>query len=140
MITTITQLGANRWMLIALLALLLFIFFSLRAQSRNRSSQISLDDLLLGDDGKMSKGAAVMFGSFFLTSWIMVHLTITEHITEGYFTAYLAAWVAPSVVRLITNRPQPATSATSETMTSTKTIIPSAPVVVPPVMPTVNPP
>jgi len=31
----------------------------------------------------------------------MVYLTINEKLSEGYFTAYIAAWVAPAVVKLI---------------------------------------
>jgi hypothetical protein len=88
--------------MIAVLAIaFLIILWTLHRRSISTKSSISLDDLLLGDDGKISKAATVMWGSFALTTWTMVYLTINEKLTEGYFTAYIAAWVAPAVVKLI---------------------------------------
>jgi hypothetical protein len=89
-------------------AIVLLVCWGLYRRNRSPVSRFAIDDLMLGDDGKASKSAAVMFGSFFLTSWAIVYLTITGRITEGYFCAYLAAWVAPTVTRLIKG-PAPAT-------------------------------
>jgi len=88
-------------MLAALGALLLVILISLLRRNRCRNSPIKLEDLLIGDDGRLSKAAAVMMGAFAMTTWLIVYLTVTGKITEGYFTAYLGAWVAPTVARVI---------------------------------------
>ena len=82
-------------------AVVSFVAWMLHRRSVSATSKIHLDDLLLGDDGKMSKSAAVMFGGFALTSWTIVYLTITGKLDAVYFGAYLAAWVAPTVTRLI---------------------------------------
>jgi len=79
----------------------------LHRRSLNHNSKIVLDDLLLGDDGKMSKSAAVMFGSFVLTSWVIVFLTMTDKLDSVYFAAYIAAWVIPAVTRLIKGNAAP---------------------------------
>lgn len=92
--------------LLALGALL--ILWSLLRRSRDEDSKIYLDDLLLGEDGRISKAAAVMFGAFTLTTWMMVYMTVGGKMTEGYFTAYLGAWVAPTVARIIFGKREPA--------------------------------
>lgn len=90
---------------LALVVVVLLIARALLRSNRSDASQINLEDLLIGDDGKTSKAAAVMFGAFGLSTWILVNLTVTGRLTEGYFTAYLGAWVAPTVARLIFSKP-----------------------------------
>lgn len=96
--------GRHGMILVLALAVLL-IMWALERRNKNAHSNISLDDLLIGDDGKMSKAAAVMFGSFALTTWVVVYLTINDKLTDLIFGAYLAAWVAPSVTKLIKGNP-----------------------------------
>lgn len=79
----------------------LLIARSLTRRDRDSCSDIKLEDLLLGEDGKISKAACVMFGAFVLSTWVIAYLTATAKLTEGYFTAYLGAWVAPTVAKLI---------------------------------------
>lgn len=90
-------------LLMAAILMVAILFFAkvLIRKSNSEHSQLNLEDLLLGDDGKMSKAAAVMLGAFALTSWVIVYLALQSKLTEGYFAAYLAAWVAPTVTRLI---------------------------------------
>lgn len=84
------------------------VMVSLARRSRASGNGYELGDLLLGDDGRASKAAHVMFGSFFLTSWIMVQLTLSGRLTDGELAAYLLAWVTPAVTRLIVQaRPPP---------------------------------
>ena len=91
--------------IIAALALLLLgalIFLTLTRRDRSSSSKIDLDYLLVDPDTKqISKGAAVMMGAFVFTTWMMVYLTLTSKMTEGYFGVYVGAWVAPTVTKLI---------------------------------------
>src|SRR5262245_36512088 len=90
-------------MLALLGVLLVLVVVTLRRRDRASDSPIKLEDLLLGEDGRISKAAAVMMGAFALTSWAIAYLAVNDKLTEGYFGAYLAAWVAPTVTRLIVN-------------------------------------
>lgn len=92
-------------MLLALIVVALLITWGLYRRHKLIDSKLDLDDLLLGEDGKLSKAAAVMMGAFGVTSWLVVYLALQGKMTEGYLAGYLAAWVAPTVTRLITNRP-----------------------------------
>lgn len=95
-----TRMGMAFILVFVLIALL----YSLVRRDRSASSNIDLEDLLIGEDGRFSKAAAVMLGSFLLTSWVIVYLTLQGKLTEGYFTAYIGAWVVPTVVKLISSK------------------------------------
>lgn len=89
----------------ALAIILLAILISLFRRDRNSHSKIDLEDLLLDKDGKLSKPAFVLLGAFLMTTWVIIYLTWTGKLTEAYFGAYLAAWVAPTITQLF--KPQP---------------------------------
>lgn len=74
-----------------------WVMLSLFKRSRAEDSKIHLDDLLLGDDGKISRSAVVMMGSFVFTTWMMTYLLATGKMTEGYLGLFLASWVAPAL-------------------------------------------
>lgn len=89
----------SRHLMVAVLAItLLCILWTLHRRSVSSSSGFSFDDLLL-EDGKASPVKALLLGSFALTSWVIVFLTWTDKLTEGYFGAYLGAWVLPTVAK-----------------------------------------
>lgn len=88
-------------MVLVLAVLAIVIVRSLIARDRNAHSKLNLEDMLLDEHGKLSSIRVVMLGSFGLTSWIMVYLTLTKGLTEGYFTAYMGVWVIPIVARVI---------------------------------------
>jgi len=112
-------------MALVLILFVLIAFRQLRKQHQLARSRINFDDLLLGEDGKLSKAAAVMMGSFAMTTWLMVYLAMNEKMTEGYFTAYLGAWVLPTVAKLVMNRPLPNVATVEETtISTTKTATP----------------
>ena len=110
---------------LVLLALVLWRGISKRAD--NVHSKVNWDDLLLGDDGRMSKAAFVMLGAFAVTTWMMVLLTVRDKMTEGYLAIYVGAWITPTVTSLITRRPSDPPVAVEETRTTqtTKTITPT---------------
>lgn len=89
----------------ALLALLFVVTRSLLARNRDKTSAINLDELLLGDDGKPSKAAAVMYVALGVSSWAVVYLTLQDKLTDLIFTAYLGGWVAPTVSRIFKGQP-----------------------------------
>lgn len=119
------------WMSAALLAMLTLIVWSIRKRDQSAASPLNLDDLLLGEDGKLSKAAAVLMGSFSLTSWVVVYLTLQGKLDTTLFAAYMAAWVVPSVTRLIVNRPQqpPASTNIAQATTAGAIAVAEAPVV-----------
>jgi hypothetical protein len=96
--------------ILAMVGLLICMALVLRAllrRDRDEASKISFDDLLLDPDGRMSKSAIVMFGSFAMTTWVIIYLTLAGKMTEGYMGLYLTAWVAPAVTKLIKGVPPP---------------------------------
>jgi len=86
---------------IVLLLVTVFITVSLLRRSRDAKSLISLDDLLIGDDGRLSKTACVMWGSFVVTSYVVVYQTFKGTLTDMTFGAYITAWVVPAVAKII---------------------------------------
>lgn len=97
----------------------LAILWSLERRSKSSLSKFHFDDLLLDENGKTSKAAAVMFGSFVVTTWVIVFLAVNEKLTEGYFGAYIAAWVAPVVANIIKGPQVQPSSTTVATVTQT---------------------
>lgn len=93
--------------MLAVLAILagLLAFGFWTAQRSNNDFDI-LD--LVMEDGKLSRVSCVLMGSFAVTTWMMVNLTLTGRMTETYFSAYGAMWVAPLIVRLIKGKDAPA--------------------------------
>lgn len=80
---------------------ILLILWSIERRNKNPHSKINLDDLLVGDDGKASKAAFVMFGSFVVTSWVIIFQMLNKTLTDLTYAAYLTTWVAPTVAKLI---------------------------------------
>jgi hypothetical protein len=103
-------------------------------RSRAADSLINIEDLLLGEDGRISKGAFVMIGAFLLTSWLMVYLTVADKMTEAYLGIYVGAWVAPTVAKLFSSNAPPTNVASSTTVITETSSTP-----VPPVPPTDTP-
>ena len=85
-------------------AVILIVAISVVRRSRDHNSKFNLDDLLLGDDGLASKAAAVMYVALLSSTWVIVWETVTEKLSDTIFSAYLLAWVAPTVTKLITGR------------------------------------
>lgn len=115
----IRDIGGRHIMFAILACAVLGILWSLERRSRSDKSHFHFDDLLLDDNGKTSKAACVMFGSFVVTTWCIVFLAVNEKLTEGYFGAYLTAWVAPVVANIIKGPQQQPASTTTVTATQT---------------------
>lgn len=97
----------GRWIAgLALAVGLIAIILSLRKQASKQANGYVIADLLMGDDGKASKAAHVMFGAFFITSWVIVYEALTGKLDPLVFGAYIAAWVAPAVTKLIVGNPK----------------------------------
>jgi hypothetical protein len=92
--------GREHIMFAILACAVLAILWSLERKSKDHRSRFSFDELLT-EDGKTSKAACLMFGSFAVATWLLVFLTVNGKITEGYFSAYLGFYVAPAVAKII---------------------------------------
>jgi len=84
-----------------LVLVVLWLIAAVIKRNRDPVSRINIEDLLLGDDGRMSKASVVMLGAFMLTTWLMIYLTAGGKMSEGYLAIYVAAWIAPTVTKLI---------------------------------------
>lgn len=108
--------------LVAILGLvILVILWSLERRNKNTASHIHLDDLLLGPDGKASKAAFVMGGSFVVTTWVIIFETLNRSLSDTIFAAYCGFWVVPAVTALIKGPPN---NMTSETTIVSRTVTP----------------
>lgn len=94
------EIGRDHVMFAILAVTVLLVLWSLERKSKDRHSSFSFDELLT-ENGKTSKAACVMFGAFAFSIWLMVFLALKDKMTEGYFGAFLAAWVAPAVAKII---------------------------------------
>ena len=106
-------------MALVLAGILITLVFAAWRLHLNPENDFNVLDLLM-ENGRVSKAAVVMMGAFSLTSWMMVQLTLTGKMTEGYFGLYSAAWIAPVVVKLITQASATASPKTTTTATITK--------------------
>ncbi len=103
----------------ALLIVALSIAWSFYRAHRNPQFTFNLFDLIM-DGGRVSRLACVFLGSFLLTSWVMVRVTLDGKMTELLFGAYGAMWVAPIVAKLFSPAPL-ASTMTQTTATTTLT-------------------
>lgn len=83
---------------------IVWCFIEARRLNSRSDNTFEILDLLM-ENGRISKAAVVMIGAFILTTWMMVTLTLKDKLTEGYLGIYVAAWITPVVVRLITGTP-----------------------------------
>lgn len=122
MTEVLTQFPLPKLIMLAVLALsIAFAWRTLLRSTKDVRSNINVEDYLLGDDGKVSRAAAFAIGSFFLTTWMLIYMTINGTITEGYYNGFLLAWVAPTLAKILRgpNDPIPPSNSTSVVVTST---------------------
>lgn len=95
------------WMVIALVAALIIMTYTLYRAQKDPNRVFDVYDLVM-ENGRLSRQACVMMGSFVTTSWMMIQLTVNGKLTEGYLGLYSAAWIAPTVTRMIVGGNAPA--------------------------------
>ena len=106
----------------ALLIVALCIAWSFYRAHRSDSAafnNFNLLDLLL-ENGRVSRLAVVFLGSFLVSSWIMVRMTIDGKMSELIFAGYGAMWVSPIIAKLFS--PAPLASTSTQTI-STQTVV-----------------
>lgn len=53
------------------------------------------------ENGKPSKLSFVLMGAFLVTTWVILHLTLLNKMSEGYLTIYGGMWIAPILTRIL---------------------------------------
>lgn len=99
----------------AILILALVISWTFLRAHRNLNNQFNLFDLLM-ENGRLSRLACVFMGSFVMTTWLIVRLTLEGKLTEGFFSIYGGFWIVPIVAKMFSLN-QPSESSTSTTHT-----------------------
>lgn len=109
----------------ALLAVgcLIIVWSFYRAQT-NPNFHFDVFDLIM-ENGRVSRMALAFMITLAATTWMMMRMTLDGKMTEGYFTAYGAMWIAPIVAKLFS---APAPPSTTSTVTATQTTIEPVPV------------
>lgn len=86
----------------ALLACLvvLVMWRVLKRWSVSKNNSFDVIDLFM-ENGRASRKAIWAHGAFAATTWLIVFLTLSAKITEGYFAIYVGAWVTPIVAGIL---------------------------------------
>lgn len=87
------------------LILLALVVYSLFLAHKG-DTPFNLLDLLM-HEGRADKLACVFMGSWAVHSWIMITLTASGKMSEGYITLYAATWIAPIITKLISKKNVP---------------------------------
>lgn len=53
---------------------------------------------LIREDGKISLGKFAQFGAFCISTWVFIHLSIKDHLTEWYYSTYMLSWAGANLV------------------------------------------
>lgn len=103
----------------AMLITILALAWSFYKAQKDPTSVFNLFDLIMSD-GRLSRIAVAFMVTLVATTWIMIRLTLDGKLTEGYFTGYALAWIAPVVAKLFSAPPPPGVTTTD---TSSKTVV-----------------
>jgi hypothetical protein len=77
-----------------LLFLLLIIAWRISARaSRNPDNKFDLSESFTGDNGKTSMSRISVFVALVVSTWVLIVLVVTNHLTEWFYTAYVGAFV-----------------------------------------------
>lgn len=93
-------------MWVGLAVLVVVILASFYYAHRSRMTGFNAFDLVM-ENGRASKTGVICMGAFFITTWIMLHLTLNGRMTEGYLTIYGGLWVAPILARIFKGNEKP---------------------------------
>lgn len=92
--------------IIALCVAALIVGGTLLHAHRHPNIQFSLFDLVM-EGGRVSKIAVAFMLVLGLSAWVIVHLTINDKLTEGYYTIFNATWITPLIAKVVFNKNEP---------------------------------
>jgi len=93
---------------------LLLIVVSVWKAHRDPAIRLNVFDLLIGDDGRISKTSCVFMGSWAALTYVFVGLYFRDKITDTLFAAYGAVCFAPLITKMLSG-PSTTTISTSST-------------------------
>ncbi|MBV8061445.1 MAG: hypothetical protein JO253_08000 [Alphaproteobacteria bacterium] len=93
-------------MLIVLAASAAAILYSLWRAHVSAQIQFNALDLLM-ENGRVSRIAVAFMLVLLVSTWVIINLTVRDKITEGYYLAYMGAWVTPLVTKVVFNKNEP---------------------------------
>lgn len=99
-----------------LLILAMMVAWSFYRAHRNPQFTFNVFDLIM-ENGRVSRIACAFMATLLVTSWVIVRLTVEGKLTEGLFTAYVAAWVMPIIAKMF-GQPMPVPSTTVTTIST----------------------
>lgn len=89
--------------IVVLCVAVLAVAFTLWRAHTRHDIDFNLLDLLL-EGGRVSKIAVAFMLVLGTSTWVIVHQTINDKITEGMFGLWLTAWVTPLVAKVVFNK------------------------------------
>ena len=90
-----------------ILVVLLLVVWSFYRAQQDPNVAFNLFDLVM-ENGRVSKLAFAFMTGLIVLSWIMVKLTITGKMTEGYVGLYGGIVIAPVIAKLFSSNPSQA--------------------------------
>lgn len=85
--------------LIAVIAIAIIALSIWRAHRDPEFDGFNVFDLLM-ENGKLDPAKCIAMGSWFMALWVMWRLTVEGKMTDGFFTAFLAACFAPAIAKM----------------------------------------
>ena len=93
---------------LVLMAMALVLIGVLVLWQRDRSSAFNLQDLLLDHkSGKASLQKTGQLVAMLVSTWVLVHETRAERLTEWLFMAYMFAWAGANLASKLLDAKQP---------------------------------
>ena len=91
------------WAIVALLSMVAVAALTLWQAHTRADVQFNLMDLLM-ENGRVSKIACAFMLVLAVSTWVIVNLTVSGRLTEGYLTIYTGAWIVPLVTKVVANK------------------------------------
>lgn len=89
------------------IVVLIYMALVLRRWQRDKSGDhrdFDLADTIM-ENGRVSKDAMFKWGAFIATTFVMLHQEYKNVVTDWYVMAYLAAWTAMGIARIVKGTP-----------------------------------
>lgn len=87
------------WMIVILIGIFTLVAWSLHRAHKDPKNSINVVDLVL-ENGRISRIGFAFMTTLIFSLWFMIELETKGRMTEGYFTIFCTAWIAPIVAKL----------------------------------------
>jgi len=83
-------------------------------QEQKRNTLINISDLFTADNGRIAATKFFQAGTFFLSSWVMLFLTVTGKMTDVLLIGFCGIWAGAYAVNKAVNNNASATAAAAD--------------------------